>query len=351
MNPSPDSAASSPGTALAATAAEWVMRQDRGLSPEEQDAFLHWLATDPRHSVAMSRQRRAWEAFDRLAGLQSSVQTLPDPDLLAPAAPHARRPARWRFAWVAAPLAAAAAVAFAIWSFRPGPPASREIPPNVSAALALVNPIEERVLADGSTVRLNRGAVVTVEFLPGERRVRLERGEAAFDVAKNATRPFVVVSSGVSVRAVGTAFNVRLGESAVEVIVTEGRVAVVGDQASPDTLPPTVDAGQRAVVPLTVGDSGPAVSTLSPDDLSRRLAWQPRMLSFSDEPLAAILKEFNRHNPITLRLGGEPALQGLRLTARFRSDNVEGFLRLLASDFGVKVQPGNEDEVLLRLSR
>lgn len=351
MKPSPDSASPSPGATLAATAAEWVMRQDRGLSPEEQDAFLQWLAANPRHARAMAQQRRAWEAFDRLAGLQASVPAAPDPDLLAPAATVVPRRARQRFAWVAVPLAAAAAVALALWSFRPGSSAPREIPNHASVALARVNPIEERALDDGSTVRLNRGAVVTVEFLPGERRVRLESGEAAFDVAKDAARPFVVISSGVSVRAVGTAFNVRLGESAVEVIVTEGRVAVAGTHTSPESPPPTVDAGQRAVVALAAGSASPAVSTLSTDDLSRRLAWHPRLLSFNDEPLAAILKEFNRHNPITLRIGGEPALRGLRLTARFRSDNVEGFLRLLASDFGVRAQPGPDGEVVLSASR
>ena len=247
-------------------------------------------------------------------------------------------------------LRAAAAVAFVWWPLGPTSADLRRSAAGVAAAVTRVTLIEERVLDDGSVIRLNRGAVVAVEFSPGERRVRLERGEAAFDVVKDAARPFVVMSAGVTVHAVGTPFNVRLADHAVEVIVTEGRVAIAGGGAAGEAALPTIVAGQRAVVPLATEVAPPAVSTLSADDLSRRLAWQPRILSFTDERLATILNEFNRHNPITLRLD-EPALRELRLTARFRSDNVQGFLRILASDFGVRAEPGLGGEIVLRAAR
>lgn len=339
MKPPPPESSSSAATSAAA--AEWVMRQDRGLSPEEQDRFLHWLASDPAHAEELARQRHAWEAFDRLAGLQSTVPVAPDPDLLAPENDLTARRRAWRrAAWVVLPLAAAVA-----FSFLP-----RALPAPSAPLAPRVLPIEERTLVDGSTVRLNRGAVLTVEFSPGERRVRLERGEAAFDVAKDAARPFVVLSGGVAVRAVGTAFNVRLAAAAVEVIVTEGRVSVAGG-VSPTSAPlPVLVAGDSALVPLSATGGAPAVVALSADDLARRLAWQPRLLTFTDEPLSAIVHEFNRRNPVALRID-EPALRDLRLTARFRSDNVEGFLRLLASDFGVVSRPEPSGEIALRPAR
>ncbi len=338
------------GDPVAATAATWVMRHDRGLSPAEQDAFLHWLAADPRHAAEMTRQRAAWEAFDRLAGLQASVPVAPDPDLLAPEKNLDARRAWRRAAWMAVPLAAAAALAFLFWPTGPSPSSPRAGIASELSATPRVPPIEERTLADGSTVRLNRGAVLTVEFSAGERRVRLERGEAAFEVAKDAARPFVVLSGGVAVRAVGTAFNVRLGAETVEVIVTEGRVAVAGGATSPAAPLPPLGAGESAVVPLSPAGGAPQIATLAADDLARRLAWQPRLLTFTDEPLPAILHEFNRRNPVTLRLD-DPALRELRLTARFRSDNVDGFLRLLASDFGVTTAAGRDGEILLRATR
>jgi transmembrane sensor len=328
----------------AGVAAVWVMRQDRGLSPAEQDEFLHWLAADPRHAEAMARHRHTWETFDRLAGLPAAVPTVPDPDLLAP---RARTQRAWRrLAWWAVPLAAAAAIMLVVAN-RSGPVAVTSTSTSLAAAqLAL---IEGRTLEDGSTIWLNRGATLHVAFTPDERRVRLDCGEADFAVAKDATRAFVVESGGIKIRAVGTAFNVRLTEQAIEVIVTEGIVAVARGDASDTGVLSTLAAGERALLPRAASGA-PVVGKLSQAELDRRLAWQPRLLGFTDESLATILNEFNRHNPVILRVA-DPALRELRLTARFRSDNVSGFLRLLASDFGVRAEPGPDGEIVLRTAR
>src|SRR5204863_5888557 len=87
---------------------------------------------------------------------------------------------------------------------------------------------------DGSVVELNRGAVVSAHFTASERRMRLVSGEANFKVAKDPQRPFVVEARGVAVRAVGTAFNVRIDAVSVEVLVTEGVVNVAQPPAPPD---------------------------------------------------------------------------------------------------------------------
>ena len=327
-------------------AAGWVMRQDRGLSPGEQDEFLLWLAADPSHGEAMARHRRAWENFDRLAGLHASVPAVPDPDLLAPRT-RARPQRAWRrLAGLALPLAAVATILLVV--------ANRSMPVAVtsadaSLAAAQLTPIEERTLEDGSTIRLNRGATLQVAFTPDERRVRLERGEADFAVAKDSARAFVVESGGVKIRAVGTAFNVRLTEHAIEVIVTEGVVALARGGSGDDGVWPTLAAGERALVPRGAGGA-PVVGKLSQEEIDRRLAWQPRLLGFTDESLATILNEFNRHNPVVLRVA-DPALRELRLTVRFRSDNVSGFLRLLAADFGVRSEPDGGGEIVLRAAR
>lgn len=330
----------------AEVAAVWVMRQDRGLSPAEQDEFLQWLAADPRHGEALARHRHTWETFDRLAGLPAAVPTVPDPDLLAPRA-HARPPRAWRrFAWWAVPLAAAAAIML-VAANRSGPVAVTSA--STSLAAAQLTPIEERTLEDGSTIRLNRGATLHVAFTPDERRVRLDRGEADFAVAKDYARAFVVESGGIKIRAVGTAFNVRLTAQAIEVIVTEGVVALARGDAGAAGDWPALSTGERALVPREAS-AAPIIGQLSKEELDRRLAWQPRLLGFTDESLATILNEFNRHNPVVLRVA-DPALRDLRLTVRFRSDNVSGFLRLLAADFGVRSEPADGNEIVLRAAR
>lgn len=326
-------------------AALWALRHDRGLNAAEQDEFSQWLAADPRHGAAWAEHRWGWDELDRLAGLQTSVHAVPDPDLLAP---RGRRVLRF-----ALPVLAAAAMltlGLFVWTSRPPAPVLPETP-TVARSLAL---IEQRALSDGSTIELNRGAVVTEHFSAGERRVRLVRGEAHFTVAKDATRPFFVEAGGVTVRAVGTAFNVRLDPASVEVLVTEGRVGV--ERVEPDALkqpeakPLHLSANERTVVSLAPSAPAPQVTVVPPAEIEARLAWQPRLLDFTDAPLAEIVAEFNRRNPVRLTLSGTN-LAEQRLSATFRSDNVEGFVRLMESDFGMKAEWRADDEIVLTRTR
>ncbi|HEY0864398.1 MAG TPA: FecR domain-containing protein [Lacunisphaera sp.] len=324
---------------VAQAAAEWMIRHDRGLTAAEQDEFSLWLAADPHHPAAWAEHRWGWDELDRLAGLQTSVHAMPDPDLLAPK--QARAGQRW--AWPV--LAAAAAVAVGIFILSkpvaPGTPAGG-VP--VVRSLAL---IEQREMPDGSVIELNRGAVITEHYTAGERRVRLERGEAHFKVAKDAARPFFVEAGGVAVRAVGTAFNVRLDPASVEVLVTEGKVSVAAPSA-PGVEPviPLMGMNERTVVSLAPAAPAPQVTVVPPAEIEARLAWQPRLLDFTDAPLAEIVAEFNRRNPVRLVLAAE-ALRTVRLSATFRSDNVEGFVRLMESDFGMKAEWRGGDEIVL----
>ncbi len=327
-------------------AAAWAVKHDRGLTASEQDEFSAWLAAAPAHRAAFAEARWGWEELDRVVGLQTSVHAVPDPDLLAP-----RRRRVLRFALPAA-LAAAAAVAlgFILWS-----PA--EAPAVAASPVPVLALIEQRELSDGTVIELNRGAVVTEHFTAEQRLVRLVRGEAHFKVAKDAARPFVVEAAGVAVRAVGTAFNVRLGDASVEVLVTEGKVqvddAVRGRSllgAQVDGQPPVLVAGQSATVDLAP-TAVPQVTTVSEVEMAQRLAWQPRLLDFADAPMTEIVAEFNRRNPVRLVLD-DAALEQMRLSGAFRSDNVDGFVRLMESDFGLRAESReNGDIVLRRVSR
>ena len=276
MNPEPTKPRSR--EEIERTAAQWVLRRDRGLTATEQDELSQWLAADSRHGEALALQRWGWDELDRLAGLQTSLGAVPDPDLFAPRA-NARARRWW---WIAATSSLAAAATIVLLITLRSPPATSEnaAPPAV-VSMALAAPCERLNLEDGSVVELNRGASVEVVFSATERRVRLVRGEANFTVAKNPERPFVVNAGGVDVRAVGTVFNVRLAREAVEVVVSEGRVKLepspVGTVARDGTV---LSVGESAVVSL-VAPSVPQVTPLAEPELAARLAWQPRLLDFT----------------------------------------------------------------------
>jgi transmembrane sensor len=222
-----------------------------------------------------------------------------------------------------------------------------------------------RVLADGTVVELNDAAIIVADYTATERRVRLERGEAHFTVTKDAARPFTVTAAGVAVRAVGTAFNVRLADSAVEVLVTEGQVRLQpppaqiapGVPAHTATAPlstpsasPTPErllaARQRAVVGTTPSAAAPEIATLTPGEIARVLAWQHRLLNFTATPLGDIVAAYNRRNATQLVLA-DPGLAALRVNASLRSDNVIGFVKLLETGFGVRAERRGENEILL----
>ena len=335
-------------------AAAWVLRCDRGLTPAEQDDFFQWLAADPRHGAQLARHRRHWNRLDGLAQWCPEHSAQPNPDLLAPPLRHRFR----RFLSVSLSLAAAAAiaVAFVVWK----PHGSK---PNPSPPVATIaSPEGQRVLPDGSIIELNRGAVVTVHFAAGERRVRLEQGEAHFTVAKDSARPFIVTARGIDVRAVGTAFNVRLDAAAVEVLVTAGRVQVNSsrdDASQPELhrehpaeppLVPVLEARQRAVVSLSPRPEPPQIATLTLGEIARVLSWQHRLLNFTATPLSDIVAEFNRRNVVQVVVI-DPELASVRVTATFRTDNIDGFLRLLEAGFGARAERRGKSEILLRKTR
>ena len=233
------------------------------------------------------------------------------------------------------------------WLF-PRAPATLATPP-VAAPSAVVIAPETRTLADGSIVELRRGAEILVEYGPSTRRVVLRAGEAHFRVKKDAGRPFVVSASGVEVRAVGTAFSVDLGRRAVDVLVTEGRVAVTSPPAvaavAAAPAVAMVDAGQGAMVSLEAAGAA-AVRSVPSGERRERLNWRIPLLEFSGTPLAEAIPMFNRHGNRLLVI--DPALGRLQLSGTLRADDIDSLFLLLRNEFGIISVPGSAGRTELR---
>jgi transmembrane sensor len=338
-----DSAENSPlDDAVESAAAEWLVHHDRGLTPQQQDEFLQWLATAPAHRESFERHRRMWGEFNALAQWRPEHSATPNPDLLA-----RRRPGRTLRRVAPSLLAAAAITALMVW----WPPTGQR-PADETLAFEAASYRQEK-LPDGSIIDLNRGAHVVVQFSPGTRRVLLVQGEAQFAVAKNPARPFVVRAGGVDVRAVGTAFNVKLAGTRVEVLVTEGTVHVTQQTSAPAsaaTMLAAISAGERTTISLTTVAAPPVVVPTSHQEIAQLLDWQPHLLDFDSTPLAEVVDAFNRHNAMRLVIGDD-GLRMLPIVASIRSDNVEGFVRLLEGTMGVKADRPAHGEIVLRRAR
>lgn len=228
-----------------------------------------------------------------------------------------------------------------------------------SAKTVVVAQPEQQVLSDGSVVEFNPGTIVSIAFSDMERRVVLQQGEAFFNVATDSARPFVVVAGSVEFRAVGTAFAVQLRDATVEVVVTEGRVAVnslpdANDVANvPQVTATLVDAGQRARVE-GIGPRGAGatcqVDVLSDAELVTAQGWRVPRLEFSGTSLAEALPLFNLHSSVQLVLD-DPSLGRLRLSGIIRADNTDALLRLLETSLNITAEHRSDGEIRLRRDR
>lgn len=327
-----------------AIAGLWLARRDRGLSAAEQDEYLQWLRDDPQHGQVISRLDGTWKCLDGLAEWRPHHSGHPNPDLLAPRLNWWQRK-NWTLG--ASVLAAAAAIALGVYVFQANRGRVQHVEVAHGGVRVLPRP-ERLVLADGSVVELNAGSRIQTAFTPGERRVRLLRGEALFSVAKNPARPFVVEAGAIAVRAVGTAFDVRRGTEEVEVLVTEGKVHLERPPAEGSTAAATpLIAGQRAVIDAVDPTRLPVITTVNAATLQQALAWQAVRLEFSELPLTEVVAEFNLRNTQQLVIG-DVETGKLRLGGTFRTDNIEGFVRLLAASFGVKADYRDDGSIVLR---
>ena len=307
-------------------ASRWLAARDAGAtSPAQVAEFERWLDADIRHRVAWLRLDAAWRRTDRLQELRPLDRDV-DPDLL--------KVRSLRRSW---PLAAAAALLLAIgvgaaWMYRQNSGWQ-----NYETRIGGFSRI---VLEDGSVVDLNTDSAVRVR-LGALRELRLTRGEGRFQVAHDPSRPFVVSAADAAVRAVGTAFTVRLRDaSRVEVLVSEGKVAIAAPHV-PAAAP--LAAGQAAVVQA----GGMSVSDVAPQLLERRLAWTSGRLEFRGESLAEAVAEFNRYNQRQIRLA-DPALGALRVGGTFKATDPESFAAALASAFKLHIEPAGGDAIVLR---
>lgn len=329
--------------AIEAMAAAWLAQQDEGLTSEEQADFDQWQHASPQHAQAVADLERTWKSLQRLGKLRSQPRVHPDRDLLAAHGAPARVISFRVVALVTGLAAALVFAALSLYSSRiPKVPTETEL---VYATVA--DGYQRATLTDGSVIELNANTSVRVNYLPAERQIHLDRGEAHFSVAKNKHRPFIVMAGTVAVRAVGTAFNVKLDGTNVEVSVTEGRVKVQ-DHApgSAATELPELGAGQRLVVSKNEPTRA-RVETLTPETVAQLLAWQGPRLRFSDTPLASVVAQFNRYNKTQLELG-DPTLGSVPVDGSFRAENVETFIRLLESNGTVQVDRLGPDRIVLR---
>lgn len=302
--------------AIDEAAADWAARLDGGpLSPSDQATLDQWLAADERRVGALARALAILQRTDRLAALGdagvSRRQTRVDPSWWASLG--------WR---PAAAIMAAAGLAAALglgFYMRQGPEEVYASPLGKTRQVAL---------SDGSLLLLNTDSQAKVRLGRTRRSVELVSGEAMFEVAKDARRPFIVAAGATRVRAVGTRFVVQRQTRQVDVTVYEGVTEIVNRPAGVKTLAPARTAA-------AVNDGGVQIKTLSDEDLEQRLSWREGMIAFDGVTLEQAARQFARYSDQKILID-DPTIAARTVTGLFLATNPEGFARAVATSMDLK---------------
>lgn len=349
-----DFSSTPPSGRIATEAERWLARHDRGLSAAEAEAFARWRVQSPAHAAEFERLAATWQSAELLrsnSGLRSLTERL-ETAAVRDAATRRRR--RFHWGWSAG-LAAAAAVAFAmIW---PGPRSDGDAPtstPQVAASVH-IRPADtgRQILPDGSVIVLRGHSEVRPQFTATERRVQLVRGEAYFMVQKDVSRPFIVEAQGAGVRAVGTAFTVQASADSLDVLVTEGTVALhavlTSDPVAAAVDAPLADAGHRARVSVSGGRAlarSVTVTPASPAEIEQALSWQFAALTLQRATLAEAIAAFNTHAGTRFELA-DASLHARQISGTFTVNQAEAFVRLLEQAAEVRAERSADGRVRL----
>lgn len=289
---------------LFAQASAWHFRlQAEDAGERDRHDFAAWLAQSDEHA-------RAWEeARQLLAILQPAAHAV-----------HRAAPARRRRAL---PWAAAATLLLAIGLGATQTPWLDRLRADQATRVGEVRTL---ALEDGSRIQLNTDSAVQIALGDHERRVRLLRGEAWFEVSRDAGRPFFVESAGGWVRVVGTRFSVTRRGDETQVRLQSGRVEVAAGGEPIQLMP-----GQG------VAFSSAGLQAVAAFDPQQAFAWRHRQLVFRQQPLGEVVAELNRYWPGRLFVVGAE-LERKQVSGVFDIDRPEAVLRALQLTLGLRAE-------------
>jgi hypothetical protein len=166
-------------------------------------------------------------------------------------------------------------------------------------------------LADGSKVWLNAASSLHFpsSFKEGERLVSLT-GEAYFEVAKNKDKPFKVNVGKMTVRVLGTHFNIHAyeDEGVIRTSLLEGSV-----QVTRGTGAGILKKGQQAVI--TDENDRVNISKANPEEV---MAWKNGLFQFDGADIKSIMLNIGRWYNVDIRFAGKPTER--RFEGKIRRD-------------------------------
>ncbi|WP_339863468.1 FecR family protein [Paremcibacter congregatus] len=265
---------------------DWFIRiEDGALSPEDIDELKAWIAENPERAIYFPDLDNLWAAFG-----ETDFQ------------PISNTNKHKTFSWWSTrkAIGIAAAVVITVVSALTFLPVDTDT--KIRTFETATGERHIATLSDGSSLHMNAQTKVIVDYSENERKIVLQQGEAYFSVAKNPARPFIVRSGDLSVRALGTVFNVEhiTGQKSTVTLV-EGAIQVA--QLEEDEIRSTAVLNQTGNKAILIENSASQAAsdndsgiTLMQVNIENAISWRDGKLIFSGEPLSQAIYKLNMHS-------------------------------------------------------
>ncbi|MFY0652821.1 MAG: FecR domain-containing protein [Cyclobacteriaceae bacterium] len=310
---------------------------------EEAEIFLHWYFSDKGEKEIDSQIEEYWEDkgksnWDSSVLIEKIMQQIDDSDLYVsqnkksgsrneqtPDQPKSAR--KWFTYWkVAAVLCLAVGISYMSFNLLQDDAVKTELASNHLEKSNRCGQKSTIHLKDGSRIVLNSGSKVKYPeiFSEHERVVELE-GEAFFEVARDAKRPFRVKTANTITTALGTSFviNAFKNENEVAVSLISGKIEVMKNGAEKAAF--ILDPGQGVV--YSKSSQNMVIRNI---DASKVMAWTNKVLMFEDADIDEVIKRLERWYGVEIVKNDN--ING-NLTASFSNESLKAVLEGVSYSF------------------
>ncbi|MBP7337796.1 FecR domain-containing protein [Niveispirillum sp.] len=308
-------------------ATDWlILLQEVGDDAGTRARFDAWLHASPLNAAAWAETRHAAAVIEGTPPAYTGYWidlpgAAPSPSLRPINRAGTRRTYQRRAPWVAAAAVAACLAVVA------APSLLLHLRADYWTGTGEMRSVH---LADGSSVFLGAASALAVDFAGGNRKVRLLKGEAYFEVRHDPDHPFRVAANGVETTVLGTGFEVRVKEEGVEVAVRHGLVQV-DDPDAARPLSERLATGEK-ISAMRTGD--PERGQTKPDQIA---AWTHGQLVANDRAVQEVIDALRPwYRGVIIATGDR--LDGARVTGVYDLHDPQAALQALAHAHGAAVQ-------------
>ncbi len=268
-----------------------------------------------------------------------------------------RKASNSRLPWVALAASLLVAVMVGVSQYEKAP----EVSPALDTARYVTRIGEQKTvtLTDGSTITLNTGTQLLVEFFNDRRSIRLEKGEAYFDIARDPLRPLSVDVEARQVTVLGTQFNILKSGNKFSLSVVDGVVALHRANEEISSSLPVLSASPGETVRVTrpaafrvqagmvaeFDSDKRELSAYQQTDMSAVHSWRTGILQFKAVPLSEVIQTLNRYSGKKIVIE-DTEIQNQKVFATVRLARLDKALALLEETMPVKVVH-NKDRILI----